>query len=105
MALIGAVAAVVAFAAPVPARAWSRARTLTPEILQAHEVKDAVSPRGIHVDLHDYWIAGEDQEDKVNPSGYESMGVNRVGGDRKQLIFGNNVKGGHQPVDGQLQAV
>ena len=94
MALIGAVAAAVAFAAPVPARAWSRARTLTPEILQAHEVKDAVSPRGIHVDLHDYWIAGEDQEDKVNPSGYESMGVNRVGGDRKQLIFGNNVKGG-----------
>ncbi len=93
-ALAGAMAVAVAILSPMPASAWSRAKALTPEILEKHEVKDAISPRGIHVDLHDYWIAGEDREDKVNPSGYRSMGINNVAGDQKQLIFGNNAKGG-----------
>lgn len=89
-----AVIAVAAFVAPVPASASAQARGIAPEVLEKHEVKDAVSPRGIHIDLHDYWLAGEKQEDHRNPDGYRSMGVNRAEGDQKQLIFGKDVRGG-----------
>lgn len=91
---VAAVAAAVACFQAAPALAGQASRAIGDDVLARHEVRDTVSPRGIHIDLYDYWLSGEKEADNKNPDGYLNMGVNNVAGDRKQLAFGRNTRGG-----------
>lgn len=91
---VAAVAAAVACFQAAPALAGQASRAIGDDVLARHEVRDTVSPRGIHIDLYDYWLSDEKEADNKNPDGYLNMGVNNVAGDRKQLAFGRNTRGG-----------
>lgn len=91
---VAAVAAAVACFQAAPALAGQVSRSIGDDVLARHEVHDTVNPRGTRIDLYDYWLSGEREWDHKNPDGYLSMGINKVDGDQKQLVFGRNTRGG-----------
>lgn len=63
------------------------------QIFKRHEVASAVSPRGIRLDVYDYWITSQGASDSVNPDGFRGMGINHPNNEQAYLIFGKGMRG------------
>lgn len=91
-----AVATVVAMAPLHVASAVSSPRISQEEkeqLFKRHEVSDTVSPRGVRVDVYDYWITSQTDRDDANPNGFKNMGINNPQGQEAYLKFGKDMVG------------
>lgn len=77
-------------AAASPARLTAEEKE---QIFKRHEVASTVSPRGIRLDVYDYWITSQGASDSVNPDGFRGMGINHPNNEQAYLIFGKGMRG------------
>ena len=96
-AAVAIAAAVLPLAPFVEAWADSAAKDQAEDVFKQHEVADTVSPRGVRLDLFDYWLVSETAKDDTDGglSGYRDMGINAAQGIDRYLTFGKNVNGSH----------
>lgn len=99
-AITAAVAIAAAFLPLAPfVKVWadSAVKDQAEDVFKQHEVTDTVSPRGVRLDLFDYWLVSETAKDDTDGglSGYRGMGINAAQGTDRYLKFGKNVNGSH----------
>lgn len=97
MAVVAVAAAVLPLAPFVKAWADNAAKDQAEDVFKQHEVADTVSPRGVRLDLFDYWLVSETAQDDTDGklSGYRGMGINAALGTDRYLKFGKDVNGSH----------
>ncbi len=96
-AAVAIAAAVLPLAPFVKVWADGAANDQAEDVFKQHEVADTVSPRGVRLDLFDYWLVSETAKDDTDGGliGYRGMGINAAQGTDRYLKFGKNVNGSH----------